>query len=269
VALRAFVLLCLIAFGAPASAAPRFVRAIGSAARVVKDHAAEAHTPSGWTGELRADRPPVLLIHGMFSNAGIWRGVASALRKRGRTDIGFLRYRVSKQNKDEILAELHGLVEDAARRGHPRVSLVGHSLGGVVASLYAAEHPEHVAQIITLAAPVRPYDDAGLLSPKLAGYLRRVGRWAGVLRWAGRGALVDTARQMGDRYETGKVARLIDGELGVPMLSLIGKDDPLANAETARVRGPNARVVTVEGGHAGMTQQRETHQHVVDALEPR
>ena len=46
---------------------------------------------------------------------------------------------------------LDTLIDDL--RGDQRVSLVGHSLGGVMARDYARRHPEHVARVVCLGSP--------------------------------------------------------------------------------------------------------------------
>jgi polyhydroxyalkanoate synthase len=43
-----------------------------------------------------------------------------------------------------------------------RVNLLGYCMGGILSSIYTAVHPEHVASLVTLAAPVR-FDGSGLL----------------------------------------------------------------------------------------------------------
>ena len=55
-------------------------------------------------------------------------------------------------------------VRKAARYAPDRtVHLLGYCLGGTLTSIYAAAHPEHVATLVALAAPIS-FDDDGLLS---------------------------------------------------------------------------------------------------------
>ena len=59
--------------------------------------------------------------------------------------------------------------------GLPRVRLVGHSLGGAVASAFAAAEPERVERLVLV-------DAAGFnLAPEDRPWLLRVGGWPG--RW--------------------------------------------------------------------------------------
>lgn len=55
-------------------------------------------------------------------------------------------------------------VRKAARfSGVEKVHLLGYCLGGTLTAIYAAVHPEHVATLVTLAAPIS-FDDDGILS---------------------------------------------------------------------------------------------------------
>jgi pimeloyl-ACP methyl ester carboxylesterase len=56
---------------------------------------------------------------------------------------------------DVLLERLMETIDEAYGRTGRRVQLVGHSFGGVLARAAAVRRPEHVAQVITLAAPFR------------------------------------------------------------------------------------------------------------------
>jgi polyhydroxyalkanoate synthase len=57
----------------------------------------------------------------------------------------------------------------AQRTGEPRMFIAAHSLGGTLAAIFAALHPQHVAGLVLLAAPL--HFDAGtdVFAPLLAG----------------------------------------------------------------------------------------------------
>lgn len=49
------------------------------------------------------------------------------------------------------------------KSGRPRISVLGQCLGGVLALMYAAVHPEHVERMVCLTVPV-DFEDAGVLA---------------------------------------------------------------------------------------------------------
>lgn len=53
--------------------------------------------------------------------------------------------------------------QTAKLAGAEKVHLLGYCLGGTLTTLYAAQHPEQVASMVALAAPIR-FHDSGLLS---------------------------------------------------------------------------------------------------------
>lgn len=56
----------------------------------------------------------------------------------------------------------------AARTGQSRVLLIGHSLGGTLAAVFAARHPDLVRGIALLEAPLHFGTDAGAFAPLVA-----------------------------------------------------------------------------------------------------
>lgn len=98
---------------------------------------------------LAVSAPPVVLLHGFLDHAGTWDEVAPGLRSElGLVVAPDLRgHGRSDWNADghayafaEYLADLDGLVMLLGGR----VRLVGHSLGGTIASFYAGLRPERV-----------------------------------------------------------------------------------------------------------------------------
>ena len=100
-----------------------------------------------WPG----DGPPVVLVHGLASNARIWDAVAPRLAERFRV-VAYDQRGHGLSDKpdggygfDEVVGDLRGLVGalDLARP-----TLVGHSWGGNVVLEYAATHPADVAALV-------------------------------------------------------------------------------------------------------------------------
>jgi pimeloyl-ACP methyl ester carboxylesterase len=96
--------------------------------------------------------PWVLLLHGQPGSADDWREVQAAIAGRAHTLAvnrpGWNGRRAPRDLAGNVDAALSAL--DA--HGVVRAVVVGHSLGGAIAALLAAEHPERVAALV-LAAP--------------------------------------------------------------------------------------------------------------------
>jgi pimeloyl-ACP methyl ester carboxylesterase len=106
----------------------------------------------------------VWLIHGLGDAPRVWRGV--------RADPAFRRYRLIAPALPGLggaapLAKgrrgVHGLadwltMQIASRSRGRRVLLVGHSMGGMIATLIAAHHPSLVAGIVNVEGPLTSID---------------------------------------------------------------------------------------------------------------
>ena len=114
--------------------------------------------------------PPVVLLHGAGAHARWWdrlvpallpgwRLLAPDLRGHGGSDWAAAPYLIEDFHDD-----VHGLLEIIAPR---RVVLIGHSMGGRVATWFAAHHPERVRGL-------------ALLDTRMAGLKpERVDQWRG------------------------------------------------------------------------------------------
>ncbi len=103
------------------------------------------------------DGPAVVLIHGLASSGLMWGSTVAALRDRHRVITVDLPGFGASDPLDEGF-ELHAVADAVAEhvaqaiRPKRRYMLVGHSLGGAVATLVAARDPDRVARLV-LAAP--------------------------------------------------------------------------------------------------------------------
>lgn len=127
-----------------------------------------AFEAAGPDGAVPGAAPPVVLLHALGERAADWARVRDALARDRRVYAPDLRGHGSSDRaaqysvelmRDDVLGFLDAL-------GLDRVDLVGHSLGGVVAYLAAAQQPHRVGRLVledapaplprTSAAPVRP-----------------------------------------------------------------------------------------------------------------
>jgi pimeloyl-ACP methyl ester carboxylesterase len=116
--------------------------------------------------QVAGEGPPLLLLHGLGGSGRYWAGIAPLLADTrtliapdlagfGRSDKPRLDY-----TRDFHVESIEGLLTALAVDG--RVDIAGHSMGGILAALVAARHPDRVASLALVASPfprrqVRPY----------------------------------------------------------------------------------------------------------------
>ena len=118
------------------------------------------------TASSAANAPLVVLVHGIsYPGIDVWRGMTRALEARGCTVLAYdLTGRGWSHSSGEPLtakvyvAQLEELLKALGLTGRPIDGLLGWSLGGVIASLFAARHPTLVRRLLLLAP-------GGLFSP--------------------------------------------------------------------------------------------------------
>jgi pimeloyl-ACP methyl ester carboxylesterase len=99
--------------------------------------------------------PPVLLLHGVLCNAGVWHGMRRRLAARGIAPIYALSYGPPLASID-LFADQAAAKIDAilAATGAAQVVIVGHSMGGLVARAYLGRYGgAKVRRIITIGTP--------------------------------------------------------------------------------------------------------------------
>lgn len=122
-------------------------------------------------GVPRGDGRPVLLVPGFL--AGDW-----ALRVMdgwlGR--IGYQTYLsgilLNVQHSERLLAGLRRKVIEIERETGSRVSLIGHSRGGLLAKVLAQRRPQSVEQVIALGAPLADWTDLAAVTHRAVGVVR-------------------------------------------------------------------------------------------------
>ena len=187
---------------------------------------------------------PVLLVHGIGCSCAIWRPLLARLRAAG---VGPVRavsleplFADIETYVTDLLAELEAL---AARGGDRTVSIVAHSMGGLVArAALRRARPGLIGRIITLGAP---HHGTAL---------------ACRFRWP-------NTRQMcpGSSWLAALNA-CQEGRLDIPMTTLYSLDDNyIAPAESARFLG--ARTIELQGlGHLSLLDSKRVLEHVMSEL---
>jgi pimeloyl-ACP methyl ester carboxylesterase len=120
---------------------------------------------------------PVVALHGMASGAATWDGIAADLAARGRRVIAVDlpgHGHSSRLPQYELPTMRDHLVGFLAQLGAERVDLVGHSLGGYVATLIAARAPSQVRRLVLEDAPAPPDPSWQLPDGQAAGEAQRL-----------------------------------------------------------------------------------------------
>lgn len=203
----------------------------------------------------RGDAPPLVLLHGLGEGMDDWADVAPALaadrqvyavdlRGHGRSDWpGDYSLELMR---DDVLGFLDALSPDA-------VDLIGHSMGGLVAYLLAAERPDRLRTLILEDVPVPvPRDPPPLVRPE--GPLP--------FDWD----MVTAVRAQIDRPDPAWLERL--GRITARTLVIGGGPDshiPQERVADLARRVPGATLVTIPAGH--LVHQTEPQAFVRAALD--
>ncbi len=199
---------------------------------------------------IREPRPapaaaPVLLLHGVLCNSGVWVGFRKRLAARGIAPVYTLSYGPPLASIDVFAAQLARKIDYICRAtGASRVALVGHSMGGLVARAYLRRYgAEKVSSLITFGAPHHGSVHAFLFPGACLGQLRPGNEWLEELN------------------------RAEDVEPAVPTISIWSWHDSMVAPQTSgRLRG--ARNIELIGvGHNALLNDERVRTLVVDELE--
>ncbi len=98
---------------------------------------------------------PILLVHGYFSNRGMWVRFRGRLTAAGLGPVYTITLEPVLGSIDDMMPALAQRIEDICRdTGKPGVILIAHSMGGLVSRAYMAAHGStRVEKFITLGSP--------------------------------------------------------------------------------------------------------------------
>jgi pimeloyl-ACP methyl ester carboxylesterase len=106
----------------------------------------------GW-GVPRGDGHTVLALPGLGGGDAYLRPLRTWLQRIGYRPIES-GLDVNPGWSEELLDELTALVADQFRRSRTKLTIIGHSLGGVYGYAITAHYPQMVRHIVTLASPL-------------------------------------------------------------------------------------------------------------------
>lgn len=153
------VALLVIVFGGSYLFAPQWLMQANFKREAMAAHLEEHSVQTGdsrWVYYEGGEGPTIVLLHGFASNKEVWLPVAKLLTPHFHLIIPDLpgwgdssRDANASYNIDAQAARFDGFVQTL---GLQRFVLVGHSMGGAIAGVYATEHPQHVAELALVDA---------------------------------------------------------------------------------------------------------------------
>jgi len=117
------------------------------------------------------DGRPVLLVPGFLAGDWALRIMEGWLRRIGY-GVYLSGILLNIQHSERMLSGLRRKVSEIEKENDARVSLVGHSRGGLLAKVLAQRRPQIVEQVIGLGSPLADWTDLAALTHHAVGFVR-------------------------------------------------------------------------------------------------
>jgi triacylglycerol lipase len=191
-------------------------------------------------GVPHGDGRPVLLIPGFLAGDWSLRLLHSWLAR-----IGYKAYLsgilLNVHHSERMLAGLrHRLVQVEAEAGS-RISLVGHSRGGLLAKVLSQRRPQSVEQVITLGSPLADWTDLALMTHHAVGVVRTANEIA-------------YGRRLNPE---GRFSHDLSLAPAVPTTSIYTRSDDVVNFRSCL--RPDIPAISVWGSHNGLVINPEVY----------
>ena len=202
------------------------------------------------TGVAHGDGAPVLLIPGFLGSDRYLRVLHDWLDGLGyRPSPSGLRIAAGAMVK--LVAHVRRRVEEIASAGDGPVTLIGHSLGGVLGRMAAAQRPDLVAHVVTLGSPLRgPHTAAHPFVTALRKRFIREGETP-----AARAAVRDWEREL-----------LTTPLPQVRLTSIYSRQDAVVDWRACVDFDPGAVAYEVQGTHIGLVWNAQVYELLRQAL---
>lgn len=138
--------------------------------------------PSWMAALPRGDGHPVMILPGFVGNDSYNRPLRLFLRAMGYHAVGWKQGRNLGHGKLDW-ARLGERVEKLYHHEGRKISLIGHSLGGVFAREAARRHPERIRQVVSLGSPIGKYRQLASALHGLYELLNESGHLEGEEHW--------------------------------------------------------------------------------------
>ncbi len=189
---------------------------------------------------------PVVLVHGLGCNAGVWFPFRRCLERRGIRPVYALSYGPPLASIEDFADQLAAKI-DAVRRatGSAQIVLVAHSMGGLISRAYLRRFGGiHVRRLITIGSPHQGSKHAYLMNGRGLSEMRPGSTW-----------LTDLNR---------------DGEsmtAGVPVVSLWSWHDSMVTPQTSSLLEGAENIALTGIGHNALLNDPEVFARVAAEIE--
>jgi triacylglycerol lipase len=191
-------------------------------------------------GVPRGDGRPVLLVPGFLSGDWSLRLLHDWLKR-----IGYSSYlsgiQLNVLHSEKMIAGLRHRAAGIQKDTDSRVTLIGHSAGGLLAKVLSQRKPDTIEQVITLGSPLADLTDLALITRAALG-------------------VVTTANEIafGRRLRTeGRFAHELRLPPAVPTTSIYTRSDDVVNFRSC-IR-PDIPAISVWGSHNGLVINPEVY----------
>ncbi len=243
-----------------------------------------------------------LFLHGVENDGSFWNQAALAVSSRNRAvSLDLLGFGQSPKPADipysveDHIASIELTLDSLLRDPTEPMTIVGHSIGGIIAAAFAAKHPERVTRLVLFSVPINERDvaaGAGRLDQARAAFVDNFGplrergiklsRSTAVRSVLGRDRLArytPTLRSLKHTIEVEQVGADLAAVPSIPVTAIYGTADPFVvpeyidslgsvrdNIEIVRLEGAGHDIATALPGKAACLVDPELSAEVADDL---
>ncbi len=191
-------------------------------------------------GVPRGDGRPVLLIPGFLAGDWTLRVLNGWLSRVGYAPYlsGIL---LNAQHSERMLAGLRRKLVEVKKQSGARVTLIGHSRGGLLGKVLSQRRPQDVEQVITLGAPLADWTDLAAVTSHAVGVVKAVNELSYARRFNPEGRFTFDL----------KLTPL------VPTTSIYTRSDDVVNYRSCL--RPDVPAIPVWGSHNGLVVNPEAY----------
>lgn len=191
-------------------------------------------------GVPHGDGRPVLLVPGFLSGDWSLRLLHDWLKRIGYS-AHLSGIQLNVLHSERMLAGLRHRLAEIQKQNVSRVTLIGHSRGGLLAKVLSQRTPEAIEQVITLGSPLADWTDVALVTRSAVGVVRTANEIA-------------FGRRL---HSEGRFAHDLRLPPAVPTTSIYTRSDDVVNFRSCL--RPDIPAISVWGSHNGLVVNPEVY----------